>query len=249
MSWDEPEDHVRRYRLCQLGFGLIAVATAVMTADSAAHVAFLLSFQRDLFEFLNGGRWVWFAGTTIVWSSLIGSCLLLGRWSEGHWPRRARWLVGLALAGLALWVVRHGAAFGLFEGEAPWPLLRNHASFAFRLVWLVIVTGMAADVAQHLGRPEAAESRASLYAVLMAAATVWGLLLLYEWNGFGPRRFRPTPLYWLLYLGTAGLRALAAFFLTVLALLTARECGTILRELRASERGDDLFHDGPGPHG
>lgn len=250
MRWDPPEDHLRRYRLCRGGFALIAVAAGVMTLDSAGHVAFLLSFHRELFEFFNGPRWVWWAGTTIAWSGLLGSCLLWGRWDEPHWRRRANLLVMLALASLGLWLLRHGVSLGLLEVEAPWPSVRNHLSFGVRLAWLWLTIGLTSDVALHLGRSEADEARTTLYGVALAAGTVWALLMLHEWNGLGRGRFRITPLYWLLFLGTAALRGLTGFFLTVLALLTARESGLLARQLQIDARHDDLFapHEAPGRH-
>ncbi len=79
MDWDsDATDHRPRYRLCRLGFFLVALAAGVMTLDAAGHVALLLSFRRPLRQFLGGDFWQWTAGSAIVWGALLGSVPALG---------------------------------------------------------------------------------------------------------------------------------------------------------------------------
>jgi hypothetical protein len=241
----EAIDYRPRYRLCRLGLILCALATGVMAADSAVLLAFLLSLDVRLYRFISGPIWQWGAGSTIVWSALLGSYFLWGRWREGDWSRRSASLLALALAGVGFWALQHGETFGLGPKDGPHDWLRDALRLTARWGWMFLLTGLAAEVAMHLGREEAEESRGTIYALLAAAVFLWGIYLVHQtaWERGWPlrRRVHVTPTTWLLWLGISVLRGLASFLLTALCVLAARECSAVVRDLDRAERGDDLF--------
>ncbi len=238
MDW-ERDEHRPRYRLCRAAFLLCALGTGLMVLDSAAGVAFFLTWQPEIMDFIASPLWQWAAGSTIVWSSLLGASLLWGRWSEPDWKRRSGYLVLLSLAGIVFWVVRHGETFGLGPAELGHRWLRIQLMIGARWVWLGVVASLAYSVVAHLGREEAGESLASILALVVAGVIVWAILVLYQtdWELGWPLRPRPglNLLTWLLWLGLSAIRGLAGFLVTVLCLLAARECSQILRELDHAE--------------
>lgn len=252
-------DYRPRYRLCRVGFFLAATSSGLMATEDLGYLGYFLTFHRPIHEFLNGPGWVWVAGTAMAWAGLLGSYLLWGRWSEPHWQKRAGALVLIALCGVGCWAWQHGEMFGLVEPDgsgAVW--MAEIARKGLRWGWLLLLAGLAADVSAHLGRDEAQESRASLYALISVGIAVWVFHVLNstDWAAGWPLRpgmFRQTT--WLMLLGITGLRSLSAFLVTALSLLASRECGRIVRELDLAEKGHDLFPPpsepnwGTTPHG
>jgi hypothetical protein len=241
----ETIDHRPRYRLCRLGLIFAAGASAIMAADSAGFLAFLLSWDHRLFKFLTGPVWQWGAGSAIVWCALIGSLALCGRWREADWPRRSGTLLTLAVLGVGLWVLQHGDEFGLVKGEVPDHWLRDMIRLGARWWWMLLLAGLAADVALHLGREEADDARGTIYFLVGSAAFLWVIWIIHQtdWAHGWPLRGRAwiTPITWLLWLGISALRAFGSFALTTLCLLAARGCTDILRELDRAARGEHLF--------
>ncbi len=241
----EHVDYRPRYRLCRVGLFLAAVASGVMASEDLGFLGFLLTLHRPIHEFLSSPGWLWFGGTAMAWTALLGSYLLWGRWSEPDWQKRSGTLVLIALCGVGVWVWQHREAFGLFgQGHPQTDWTTEIARKGLRWGWLLLLTGLAADVAVHLGREEAQESRASLYALITAGMAVWVFHVINstDWAGGWPLRpggFRQTT--WLMLLGVTGLRSLSAFLVTALSLLASRECGRIVRELDQAEKGLDLF--------
>lgn len=242
----DPEtlDYRPRYRLSRLGFLLAGLASGLMTFDAAVHLATLLWPDWPLAGLVSAGTWHLGGGGTIVVAAVLGSYLLWGRWREPSWQARSGLLVLLALAGAVAWVLQQATALGLEGVDFPreWAY---HLRIGLRWGWMALLAGLAADVVVHLGREEGHDTRASIYALVLASAVIWGLDLLHhtEWAGVWPPRRRPfwSPLTWPLWLALNGLRGLAGFFLTSLALLAARECTTLIRELDRTEAAHDLF--------
>src|SRR5205085_2691349 len=120
MDWERDDfEHRTRYRLCRAGFGLSALGLALMSIDSAFHLAVMLTGRQELLQLLTSPAWDWTVGVSITWSTLLGPYLLWGRWSEPHWQRRTGLLVVLNLIDVGYWVMRHGKLFGLWPGEMP----------------------------------------------------------------------------------------------------------------------------------
>jgi hypothetical protein len=228
-----------RYGLCRTGLALLALACGVMSFDSLGNMLLLLTWRKDLHDFFTSPDWYWLAGTTIVWSSLVGSVLLAGRWPQAHWRRRVVLLVLTSLAGVVLWAIRHAVRLGLSEGEPPLEWERLQITLAVRWAWLVVLISLAGDVAEHLGRSvEALPLRAMAQALLSLGVAVWLVLMLTRWGARGAPPPRVLVAVWMQWLCLTATRAGTCFATTLLALLAARECSRVLRELRHAADAD-----------
>src|SRR4051812_19348346 len=87
-GWDL-EPHRARYRLCRAGFAFNGLGLGLIALDSALHLAFLTTRSFDLLQLLNGPFWQWVVGSSITWTTQVGSYLLWGRWNVPAWQRRA----------------------------------------------------------------------------------------------------------------------------------------------------------------
>lgn len=229
-----------RYRLCWAGFTLAAMACGVLAFDSALMGLAMFTHEGGPELRLRTPEYLWMVSTAVAWCGLLGSVLLVGRWREASWRVRTQGLVLAAMAGVVLWACRFADRLGLIEGEPPYAYLAMHGSIGIRWVWLALVAGLAADVAVHLGRSDARSMRGVAQSLVMAGAAIWIALLLSEGVVQAARAAGRVPLrLWMMLqlelLGLAVLRCGASFVVTVVALLAARECSIVLREMRVAE--------------
>jgi hypothetical protein len=244
---DQAEAMVR-YRLCRTGFAFASVACGVLAFDSAANVIGLVRLQQGPDLGFRTGEYMWLASSAVAWSAMIGSLFLVNRWSEPAWRRRTRGLIIAALLGTVLWGIRFADRLGFVDGESPHAYTAMHLSLGVRWLWLALLVGLAGDVAEHLGRADARATRALAHSLIMAGIAVWILLVLTETSahaGMRIGRFPPRLFFslWLETIGLSAIRCAASFLATLLALLAARECSVLLRELKSRE--SDAFGSVP----
>ena len=245
---ETPPDLSTRYALTRLGLGLAAVASAIMTIDSAGWVGLMFSRNPFFLNVFNSPSWAWFAGSTLTWCAFLGSLLLLGRWKEPYWRRNSTFLVLTSICCLALWFLRHADRFGWIQGEAPYGPLRMHLTIGLRWIWMFLLIDLATDVSEHLGSATVTKERAAARTALAVACIFWVMLLLPELphlldpqvgrrRGFGFRG----PFLPLQFIGFTLTRCVASFLTTITALTAARECSVILKELRADDRNKEYL--------
>lgn len=241
MTGSEPDssiDLTSRYRICRAGFLLGALACGLMAFDAAGHTVTLLTRSDEIGRLVRSNDWMWFAGTAVAWSAVFSSLALTGRWSSPFWVNRTRILVMLSGVGLLLWLMRFGDKFGLFAGELPFPWMRMQLALAFRWFWMLLLAELAHTVAQHLGR-DTSRALATTRTLISVGVALWLLLLftslrMMVGGGMGLRRGAMVA-FWMQWLGFSGSRAAACFAVTLMALLAARDCAALLRELRRSD--------------
>ncbi|MBX6312894.1 MAG: hypothetical protein IRY99_08275 [Isosphaeraceae bacterium] len=260
MDW-EFEDPTPRYRLCQAGFGLIALAIGLLCADAALDLAWLFTGHRGILALTHDRLWTWLVGAPITWGSLIGSYLLWGRWSEPRWQRRAGLLVLMNTIDLVLWFLNHGDELGLWIGEVPHRWLRGNLAMGLGWAELGLMAGLAADVSDHLGKgPETIAGGTVAKSFAGVGAAIWALWFLgmTDWGRWplGHRWLTP-PLY-LLLVGSTLVLTLTTFQVAALSILASRHCGEFVRELKGndpmlellrsrSEQESDDFWEAPRP--
>src|SRR5205823_13017835 len=152
------ETYLLRYRLCRAGFALIALGLSLLCLDMACHLAIWMTRDGKLLGMIQHPLWSWMVGAPITWSTLLGSYLLWGRWTEPGWQRRAGLLVFMNFIDLIQWAVEHGDALGLRLGTVGHPWLRYQLGGLFNWVELALCASLAADVSAHLGRTDAPQA-------------------------------------------------------------------------------------------
>lgn len=236
----ETTDLLSRYRWCRLGFSLSAVASGVMAFHAAGVTLFYLTWYPSLRQFLNSSDWLLAATSVITWASLLGSLVLLRCWPERFWGQRVGVLLTTCLLSAVIWVVRHAVRFGLASEPIPHTDLLIHVALGLRWVWLAVLSGLAAEVAVHLGDRGARRLRAAIMATVTAGVAFWILTLLIDMMpGMMPRRPRDFVAIWMQILGFWGLYCASGFSTTILLLTASRECTRIARELK---RDADMLH-------
>ena len=246
--FDSPIDESLRYSRTQIGFGLMALACAMMTIDAVGWAGILFIPDFPLRTLLLTPTWPWFAGTILTWSAFLGSFALLGRWDHPFWKRHCTILMASTSACLILWFLRHADRFGWIRGEAAYAPLRMHLTLGLRWIWMFALVDLATEVSEHLGSPLARKERASARTALGVACLFWGFLVLVELPFlFNPRLGRGFLIGMrgprLPFIGFILARCVAGFLSTIAALIAARQCSQIVKELRAQNASDSSYRD------
>ncbi len=170
----EPLDHPsRRYGICRMAFRLGAIAVGLQSADILIRIGSLfvwifgmvlvaanphaqpafLNQNLKLMMMTQDDRWGLFIGTPISWSAAIAAYLLIGRWNDAGWNRRAVLLALMNTFDVYLWASQNSEALGL-----PVPRIESvwvgYCVGVLQWFELMLFGSLAADVAGHLGRPE-----------------------------------------------------------------------------------------------
>lgn len=243
-AWDEFDDPRPRYRLCRAGFILCAAVLVLQAADRACLLAALFGDVHDLLKLVRHPLWGWIVGTPITWGAVVGSYLLWGRWNEPRWQRQAGLLVLMNLVDAGLWIVEHGDALGIRQGDVRYPWLIFQIGSGQQWFELMLLAGLATDLATHLGKAEAAETGRLARSWATGGAVIWSILLVTwtDWHRGWPFLFRPLTLEtYLLLRGSEFVLILADFQVIILCVLAARECRRHLAELGSDDLGHDLL--------
>lgn len=238
--WPDPwaseprEDLARRYGITRMAFRLGALAVGLQSAN----ILILIGAFFELWEFKLDHRWGLIIGTPLSWSAVIAAYLLVGRWRDGGWNRRAVLLAMMNTFDVYLWAAQNSKLLGLGV-----PAIENSwvAYSVGVLQWfeLMLFGSLAADVAVHLGRDAAAAKEQKSRSFAMVGLSLWSLVLLIGTRlrpGGLPRFHLPLVREaYLLWSMSELTLALTAFQVMVLCMLASRECGQVLRELRKGD--------------
>lgn len=239
---DPFEDHRPRYRLLKLAFTLGAIALGLQSAEVALQLLAGFGGVRDLQRLMNDPRWGLFVGTPITWLAVVSAYLLIGRWRDPRWNRRVGLLVVMNTFDLLLWASEAGPALGvhLVAIQNDWV---RHLVRVLQWFELLIFAALAAQVALHLGRRQAAHYAGSVRTFCIVGVVIWAILLVgaTTWTVWPPV-FRIASIEMLLlYLGSFAILGLAAYQTTILCILAARSCGEALADLHKADNDHDLL--------
>jgi hypothetical protein len=243
-DWAEFDDPRLRYRLCRVGFAICAMALILQAADLSCLLAAIFGDIHRLAVLIREPLWRWIVGTPITWGAVIGSYLLWGRWTDPRWQRRAGLLVLMNLVDGALWIVQHGDALGLRQGDLRHVWLIDQIGSGQQWFEMMLLASLAADLAIQLGKPEAADTARVARSLAMAGAALWLILLVIttDWARGWPFLFRPLTLEtYLLRCAANFVLILTDFQVIILCILAARQCGQHLRSLTKADLGHDLL--------
>jgi hypothetical protein len=231
------DEHVRRYRLCQAGFLLIAMGMLLRCVDVGLHLGVFFSLRgMALINILEG---LWYAQGVLapmVLAMVMGPYLLWARWSEPAWLRATGLLVMVGLIDLLLWFLKYGDALGFQVGDVGHTWLRLHAARAVSWIQLGMSATLVGLFLDHLGHHREANRTRSIRGFLTAGLAIWILYFLQQtdWSAGWPlnqRPLRPLSLIllsaYLLPLTIAGIQVLA------LCLFSYRQAGALVNELRS----------------
>jgi hypothetical protein len=239
----EFEDPRPRYRNTQLAFGLIALSLALLSFATAFDVGYVFTRNPKIAGVMERPEWLWLVNAPITWVSLIGSYLLVGRWTESTWQRRAGLLVVMNSIDAVLWTLSHAHQFGLLEHKVGHFWLRMQIASGLGWLELMLIASMATDVSLHLGKNDAPDAFRSARSLCMIGLGLWLFMLIGQTDWFRwplrPRRFDPQG--FLLFLGSLILTTVASFQTTALSIIAARQCQRFGRELDRREWDHELL--------
>lgn len=242
MDWDV-EDERPRYRLCGTGFALLGLALGLLCIDGMLDLASLFTGHPAVHALREDRLWTWLVGAPITWGSLIGSLLLLGRWPEATWRRRAGLLALMNSVDLVSWFLSHNEDLGLGLGRIPHPWLRMHVTMALGWAELSLIAALAGDVSTRLGMGPARDAARAARAFAIFGALAWGFWFLGQtrWSRWplGPRGLTPETL--VAMVGSLLLLVVTSFQVTVLCILASRQCRQVVRDLNRQADGHDLL--------
>jgi hypothetical protein len=247
LEFDDPRP---RYRLCQLGFGLIALSLGLLSFDLACWLATLFMPNPGLIGLMKRPEWTWLVGAPITWAALIGSYLLWGRWTEPTWQRRAGLLVLMNGVDAVNWLLEHAHEFGLTGQAIGHAWMREQIGRGLGWLELLLTAAMAADLSLHLGKADAPEAGRSARSFAMIGFALWlfHVLVLTDWMSWPLRRHPMRGRDGLLFfLGNLFLLTVTSFQVTVLSILAARQCKRFVQELDRHEWDNDLLRSRSEP--
>lgn len=246
---DDPADLRPRYRLCRLAFGLGALALALQSADIALTIGSRFLEAPELSHLVGHPNWRLSVGTPITWGAFLSALLLVGRWRDLSWNRRAGLLLLLNALDVGFWASDNARLLGLAlpPRRDNWLL---HVCLAMQWVELMLFASLASEVSAHLGRPDAAEASRPARTMGLIGLGLWFVTLLActvlvpgRWPVFQVRVLE----VFLLLLASWALMAVMAFQVTVLCAHASRECGRLLSELARDPQEAHLPRPSAGP--
>lgn len=243
-AFDDPRP---RYRLCRIAFALASVALGLQAAQLALQLYVEFTSDRRLAQVLMHPQWNLWVGTALSWGAAIASYLLIGRFADARWNRRAGLLALMNSVDLLIWASRHASLLSLGDTLA---VLRNPwlGQGLYVLQWfeLLLFAELAAELGTHLGRAEARDTLQPARATALIGLAIWSLYFCsFSAAYLRGRQVLGNP-RWLmellmLRLGFHAMLVVSAFLVTALCLTASRECRRLLDEFRVHDR------EGPWP--
>ncbi|WP_435015660.1 hypothetical protein TA3x_003204 [Tundrisphaera sp. TA3] len=247
-GWTDPIDERtrdrRRIRFCLLAFALLGFALVLASVGTVGGVL-------AMFRGMPGGvfpeSWKFAEASLVVWCSFVGTCLLWGRWRDASWQRRAGLLVLMGFVDLILWSLEFAVVLGLSEQGIDHEWFRHCLGHALGWAELSLIASLAADVADHLGSPQALDIARGARALASVGATLWLAVIFFctRWTvPFWPLRMRPMfrqPELQLMMLGETVLYTINLVQITALTLLAAYACTVALRNMIREDRSLGKF--------
>jgi hypothetical protein len=240
----EDEKKRQTYQICLLGFALLSGALAL-----ASGVSILGMYQLGCLFGLPGPArldmpWMRWLEIPIVWVSLAGSYMLCGRWSGTGWSRRAALLAAMCAVDAVMWLLHQGFELGYGLGG-----LDDHRwlcdAIGIGLGWceFALLASLAADFLTHLGVETAENASRATRSLAATGAAVWLLefWLRTDWHQWPLHVVRWQPQTLLLFLGRNIIWMITLLQVTALVMAAAGQALTVVKELNAEERADDLF--------
>jgi hypothetical protein len=239
-GFESREDVRGRYRICRFAFALAAVALGIQSAEIALHLYVTFTGDERLEQLLGLPGWRFWIGPPITFGAALSSYLLIGRFPDESWNRRALLLSAMNTFDIGLWVSDHAHELNFLNPLVLWvqhPLVREGVHV---LQWfeLGLFMSLASELIRHLGRDSAIDLQRTGRATALFGFFAWlvGYGMLYaRATGMmrpGRRFFRQ---YFMLHLLSRLLLAMTAFQATVLCVLASRDCARLLTELRRED--------------
>jgi hypothetical protein len=247
-EWVDPIEERSRLRRTlrrrQLGFSALGLALVIASLTTVGRLILIFSGRGVALGALFGiPQWNMIEESSVVWASLIGVALLWGRWPDRNWLRRSGLLLLMCLIDLILWSLDHAAEIGLSEGKLGHDWFRQSLGTALGWSEFALIASLAADMAAHLGEPQAIEFGKAVRSLSTTGAMVWFMYFYFrtDWSPpFWPLRDRPfNGGSILLLLGWLVLMAINLVQVTALTLLAGRSCGRSLRQMIEEDRRND----------
>ena len=250
-EWVDPIEERSRMRRTlrrrQLGFSALGLALVIASLTTVGRLILLFSGRGVALGALLGiPQWNMIEESSVVWSSLIGVALLWGRWPDRNWQRRSGLLLMMCLVDLILWSLDHAPEIGLFEGKLGHHWFRESLGAALGWSEFALIASLAADIAAHLGEPQALDFGKAARSLSTTGAMVWFMYFYFrtDWSHrpFWPlcdKPFNGGSL--MLLLGWLVLLAINLVQNSALTLLAGRSCGRALRQMAEEDRRNDLL--------
>jgi hypothetical protein len=248
-SWSDPMEERalfrRRLRRFRFGFSALGLALVVASLSTIGTLILIFSRQQQFGAVFGVPHWQLIEGALITWVSLLGVCVLWGRWPDANWQRRSGILLLMCLVDAILWTLRHAGELGLHEGEFGHEWFRESLGAALGWSEFALIATLAADIASHQGEPQASDLAKAVRSMATTGAMVWFLYFYFrtDWNPpLWPLRQRGMNHGTLmLYLSWIVIGAINLVQVTALSLLAGRCCGRTLREMARADKASEAL--------
>jgi hypothetical protein len=247
----EREELRHRYRLCRVGFGLIALGLGLLFVDCGLHLALLLGGGgvHGIVGVLKSQWWVWLVGAPITWATVVGAYLLWGRSADPVWQRRAGLLVIMNGIDLLSWILQHSDDLGLHLGPLGNDWLRYQLSTGLGWAEFLLFATMAIDMLSQLGKDPATEINTGARSMATIGLVFWAIVFVAQtdWGKGLPLQPRPIPQQmgrdtWILIMfGSTLLTTLTSFQVAVLCGSAFLGCGRALQVMNHDDLAEDLL--------
>jgi hypothetical protein len=237
----EREELRKTYQICWQGFGILTIALGL--ASLTAFLPLLWHVYPDFCARIFAAKWYQWLDIPITWGSLLGVTMLWGRFNHPGWQRRVGLLLVMSLTDVGLWVLDHGVALGLAEGDFGHEWLRMNVGQALGWAEFALMAGLSCDYLEHLGVPYARESGKTTRSMAATGAVLWLLMFCErsDWRSgwpLVPHPFRSIEEY-LLSQASHLVWAITILQVTILALSATRRSTEVLREMQLEDETND----------
>ena len=233
---DEPSDPRRRYRVLRFGFQLGALALGLQSADAILSIASQFFGVRELDLELHAPQLRQILSAGLTCSAAISACLLVARFPDRSWNRRAGLLAVFNSFDILLWASR-GKTFLWFA--MPEPKLAWCSYFAGGLQWfeMLLYASLAIEFSAHLGREGIQETGRYAKGFALFGLTLWGLVLMgasHLGHGLPFFQIRSIDVFFM-YLAGHIVLAIATFSAMLLCASASRESSRYIAEWDRAE--------------
>ncbi|MDG3006306.1 hypothetical protein [Paludisphaera mucosa] len=236
-------DYLKTYRLCRLGFFLLAAGLIPACFLEICWFVGMLGDLRFLFFWIERSGLARLVATLTPWATLAGASVLWGVWDVRSWHRRAGLLMTMCLVDVACWFLDQGDP--QMHGEHAWFRLQLGAALGW--AEFALLASLSGDMLAHLGVEQAEESANSTRSLAATGAVVWLLLFCEtaDLQGGWPlqRNPRVSPSAQLLWMGKELIQTICLIQVTALVVAAVRRLNGELRRIADEEQ---VAPDGSG---